>query len=86
MKGRQGEIFDQLEHEPGAGPRGELCDHTDLVEVQKRLDEACDRLYDMLLGGDGQAFSEAERFLKRHRPDLYNRIGMEGQADLFMEH
>ena len=56
------------------------------VEVQKRFAEACDRLYDMLLGDDGQAFSEAERFLKRHRPDLYNRIGMEGQPDLFTEH
>jgi len=39
--------------------------------------EVCDRLFDMLLGDDGQAWSEAERFLKRHAPDLYQRIGMQ---------
>lgn len=38
--------------------------------------EACERLLDMLRADDGQAWSEAERFLKRHAPDLYNEIGM----------
>ena len=56
------------------------------VEVQKRFAEACERVYDLLLGDDGEAYFEAEKFLKRVRPDLYNRIGMEGQADLFTEH
>lgn len=40
------------------------------------FDEACDRLFDMLQGDDGEAWIQAERFLKAHRPDLYNRLGM----------
>lgn len=38
--------------------------------------QACERIFDMLLADDGEAWSEAERFLKAHAPDLYNRIGM----------
>lgn len=40
------------------------------------FDEACDRLFDMLQGDDGEAWSQAERFLKAHRPDLYNHLGV----------
>lgn len=36
---------------------------------------ACDRLFDVLLGQDGEAFFQAERFLKANRPDLYERLG-----------
>ena len=39
--------------------------------------EACERIADMLgrnLGGE--AFFEAEKFLKRNAPDLYDKIGM----------
>lgn len=39
------------------------------------LNEAFDRLFDIMLGDDGEAYFQAERFLKAHRPDLYNRIG-----------
>ena len=30
----------------------------------------------MLRQDDGEAFFEAEKFLKRHAPDLYDNIGM----------
>ena len=33
-----------------------------------------DRLFDMLLDDDGQAWKEAERYLEKARPDLYERI------------
>ena len=35
---------------------------------------AQDRLFDVLLGDDGQAWKEAERYLEKARPDLYERI------------
>lgn len=37
--------------------------------------EACERIADMLRQDDGEAFFEAEKFLKRHAPDLYDKIG-----------
>jgi hypothetical protein len=39
------------------------------------LNEAFDLLFDIMLGDDGEAYFQAERFLKAHRPDLYDRIG-----------
>lgn len=36
--------------------------------------EADDRLFDILLDDDGQAWSEAERYLEKNRPDLYQRL------------
>lgn len=36
--------------------------------------EAQDRLFDILLDDDGQAWSEAERYLEKNRPDLYQRL------------
>ncbi len=39
--------------------------------------EACDRILDMLRQDDGQAFFEAEKFLKANAPDLYNKLGRE---------
>lgn len=45
-------------------------------DLQIRLEYACDRIFDMLQGDDGQAWSEAERFLKREAPGLYDRLGM----------
>lgn len=47
-----------------------------VVNLQMNFDAACDRLFDLLLQDDGEAYSQGERFLKQHRPDLYNRIGM----------
>ena len=40
------------------------------MSAEKLYDEACERIYDMLLGDDGEAFFQAERFLKANRPDL----------------
>lgn len=37
--------------------------------------EACERIADMLRQDDGEAFFEAEKFLKAHAPDLYDKIG-----------
>jgi len=42
--------------------------------IQDRLNWAEDRIYDMLLGDDSQAWKEAQRYLKLHRRDLYDRI------------
>lgn len=36
--------------------------------------EACERIADMLRGDDGEAFFQAERFLKAHAPDLYEKF------------
>lgn len=33
--------------------------------MESELAEACDRIRDLLKGDDGQAYSEAERFLER---------------------
>lgn len=38
-------------------------------ELKAELETALNRIYDMLLGDDGQAFKEAERFLLKHRPE-----------------
>lgn len=46
------------------------------AEAKER--EACKRIADMLRQDDGEAFFEAEKFLKRHAPDLYDKIGISG--------
>ena len=38
--------------------------------------EACERVADMLQGDDGEAWFEAEKFLKAEAPDLYDEIGL----------
>ena len=52
----------------------------DLIRLVKHFAEkerqACERIADMLRQDDGEAFFEAEKFLKRHAPDLYDKIGM----------
>lgn len=42
--------------------------------VAPLLQDAQNRLFDMLLGDDGQAWKEAERYLERTRPDLHERL------------
>ena len=46
------------------------------LEKSPLFHEACERIADMLRQDDGEAFFEAEKFLKRHVPDLYDKIGM----------
>ena len=46
------------------------------LEKRRLFREACERIADMLRQDDGEAFFEAEKFLKRHAPDLYDKIGM----------
>lgn len=61
---------------------GKLVPGVDAPTFTPSLREACKHIFDMLLADDGQAWSEAERFLKAHAPDLYNRIGMpKGKKD-----
>lgn len=36
----------------------------------ERVKAAEDRIYDLLLGDDAQAYKEAQRYLEQHRPDL----------------
>ncbi len=48
---------------------------TEVMAQLQRHDQACERLFDMLLQDDGEAFSQAERFLKEHRRDLYDKLG-----------
>jgi len=47
--------------------------------VAEREREACERIFDMLEDDDGEAWFEAEKFLKRHAPDLYDEIAMPGE-------
>lgn len=42
----------------------------------RRQREACERIADMLQGDDGEAWFEAEKFLKAEAPDLYDAIGL----------
>ena len=42
---------------------------------------AQDRIFDMLLGKDGQAWKEAERYLEKARPDMYERIQQHRNAN-----
>lgn len=51
----------------------------ELHETGNRFEQACERILDMLHGDDGQAWSEAERFLKAHAPHLYDQIGMKDE-------
>ena len=46
------------------------------LEKSPLFREACERIADMLRQDDGEAFFEAEKFLKRHAPDLYDKIGL----------
>ena len=48
------------------------------LEKSPLFREACERIADMLRQDDGEAFFEAEKFLKRHAPDLYDNIGISG--------
>ena len=45
------------------------------LEKSPLFREACERIADMLRQDDCEAFFEAEKFLKRHAPDLYDKIG-----------
>lgn len=56
----------------------ELLDAANYVQASKNsvgdLQQAQDRLFDVLLGDDGQAHKEAERYLERANPGLYRRL------------
>ena len=39
------------------------------AEAQAEIDKALDRLWDMSLADDGQAWKEAERFYSKYRDD-----------------
>ena len=43
-------------------------------QLKKRLSEAENRIYDMLLQDDGQAFKEARKYLERNRTDLMEKL------------
>lgn len=51
----------------------------ELHHNENKFRQACERILDMLHGDDGQAWSEAERFLKANAPDLYDQIGMKDE-------
>lgn len=44
------------------------------MQENNTLKEAQDRIFDLLLGDDGQAYKEARKYLERHRPDLIKRL------------
>ena len=44
------------------------------IEPNEAARDAQDRVYDLLLGDDGQAWKEAERYLERARPDLAMKL------------
>jgi hypothetical protein len=45
-----------------------------LENQKQQTEDAQDRIFDMLLGDDGQAWREAEEYLRRKRPDLHQRL------------
>lgn len=45
-----------------------------LASLPGLLAEAQNRVYDMALGDDGEAWCEAHKYLERERPDLYRRL------------
>jgi len=47
---------------------------------RSELEASQDRLFDVLLGDDGQSWKEAERYMERARPDLYERIQQHRQT------
>ena len=47
----------------------------DALEKSPLFREDCESITDMLRRDDGEAFFEAEKFLKRNAPDLYDKIG-----------
>lgn len=76
-----GECFSLMEDYPSAdgewvkyedhiAMNKKLCDEiefwqTDNDKLQAQLDKAVDRIKDMLMGDDGQAWKEAEKFIER---------------------
>lgn len=61
----------------------DVCPHCNRLIIKTNVTpslfrEACERIADMLRQDDGEAFFEAEKFLKRHAPDLYDKIGISG--------
>ena len=45
--------------------------------LYRLINEAESRLFDILLGDDGQAYKEAEKYLERERPDLYEKLKLQ---------
>lgn len=45
-----------------------------LLDSYHRAAKAGDRLFDILLGDDGQAWKEAEKYLQQDRPHLFARL------------
>ena len=45
-----------------------------LASLPGLLAEAQNRVYDMALGDDGEAWCEAHKYLERERPDLYQGL------------
>ena len=53
---------------------GLLREVADGLDPGNSLGKVQDRLFDVLLGDDGQAWPEALRYLRDHRPDLADRF------------
>lgn len=45
-----------------------------MTSLEERLKQAEDRIFDVLLADDGQAYKEARKYLEQYRPDLIERI------------
>ena len=64
------------------GQRPEYMGGYDLISAVRHFAakerEACKRIADMLRQDNGEAFFEAEKFLKRYAPDLYDKLGISG--------
>lgn len=49
------------------------------MHLRASLTNSQNRLFDVLVGDDGQAWKEAERYLERERPDLYGALNQRVQ-------
>lgn len=46
-----------------------------VASTKIRTSEAANRIFDLLQqGADGQSYKEAERYLEKHAPELYNKL------------
>ena len=56
-----------------------------LSQMANKLAEANDRIYDLMLGDDGQAYKEARKYLDKHAPHLYDKLNSQIQGAVSRE-
>ena len=72
------ELYEKFVHfviyDPGCWRTFTNKERLNLASLPGLLAEAQNRVYDMALGDDGEAWCEAHKYLERERPDLYQGL------------